>query len=60
MRYEGDGMIVPVLEEVIVTEKRLMQREELHVRKRQIETRKPRHVTLRREEVTVERVGGHE
>lgn len=52
-------MIVPVLEEVIVTEMRLMLREELHVRKRQIETRKPQHVTLRREEVTVERVGGH-
>ncbi|MEJ7708352.1 MAG: YsnF/AvaK domain-containing protein [Pyrinomonadaceae bacterium] len=60
VRYEGDVMIVPLLEEVIVTEKRLMLREELHIRKRQIETHKPQQVTLRREEATVERVGGHQ
>lgn len=60
MRYEGDVLIVPLLEEVIVTEKRLMLREELHIRKRQVETHKPQQVTLRREEVTVERVGGYE
>lgn len=60
MRREGDLMIVLVLEEVIATEKRLMLREGLHVRRRRVETRKPRHVTLRREEVTVGRVGGHE
>lgn len=55
IRYEGDVMIVPLLEEVIVTEKRLMLREELHIRKRQIETRKPQQVTVRREEAFIER-----
>lgn len=60
VRYEGDVLIVPLLEEIIVTEKRLMLREELHIRKRQVETHKPQQVTLRSEEVTVERVGGHE
>jgi stress response protein YsnF len=37
-----------------------MLREELHIRKRQNETRKPQQITLRKEEVTIERVGGHE
>lgn len=55
VRFEGDVMVVPVLEEVIVTEKRLMLREELRIRKRQVEVSKPQQVTLRREEVNVER-----
>ncbi len=55
IRYEGDVMIVPLLEEVIVTEKRLMLREELHIRKRQIETHKPQQVVVRREEASIER-----
>lgn len=54
VRYEGEVMIVPLLEEVIVTEKRLMLREELHIRKRQVETRKPQQVILRREEANIE------
>jgi uncharacterized protein (TIGR02271 family) len=55
VRYEGDVMIVPLLEEVIVTEKRLMLREELHIRKRQVETHKPQEVIVRREEASIER-----
>ncbi|MDQ3253503.1 MAG: YsnF/AvaK domain-containing protein [Acidobacteriota bacterium] len=55
VRYEGDVMIVPLLEEVIVTEKRLMLREELRIRKRQFETHKPQEVIVRREEATIER-----
>lgn len=55
VRYEGDVMIVPLVEEVIVTEKRLMLREELRIRKRQFETRKPQEVVVRREEATIER-----
>lgn len=55
VRYEGDVMIVPLLEEVVVVEKRLMLREELHIRKRQVEIRKPQQVILRREEANVER-----
>lgn len=54
IRYEGDTMIVPVLEELLVTEKRLVLREELHIRKRKVEVRTPHHVTLRREHIEVE------
>lgn len=55
VRYEGDVMIVSLVEEVVVVEKRLMLREELRISKRQVETRKPQQVTLRREEATIER-----
>jgi len=37
IRTEGDVTIVPVLEEVLVVEKRLVLKEELHIRRR-IET----------------------
>lgn len=56
IRHEGDTMIVPVLEEVLVVEKRLMVKEEIHIAKRRVETHDPQRVTLRREEVTVERI----
>lgn len=56
VRYEGDVMIVPVLEEVLVVEKRLMLTEELRITRQRTEKRAPQTVTLRREEVSVERV----
>lgn len=55
MRYEGDTLIISVLEEVVVVEKRLMLVEELHVTKRQIQTEEMQQITLRKEEVTVTR-----
>jgi uncharacterized protein (TIGR02271 family) len=55
VRYEGDTMIVPLLEEVLVVEKRLLLREELHITKRQVEERHADSVRLRREEAHVER-----
>lgn len=58
VRYEGDTMIISVLEEVVVVEKRLMLVEELHVTKRQIQTEEMQQVTLRKEEVTVTRQPG--
>jgi uncharacterized protein (TIGR02271 family) len=54
-RYEGDTMIVPLVEEVLVIEKRLLLREELHITKRKVEKRHAEIVTLRREEAHVER-----
>jgi uncharacterized protein (TIGR02271 family) len=57
VRYEGDVMIVPVVEEVLVTEKRLMLREELHIRKSQVVVSRRHEVSLRREEVHVESLG---
>ena len=56
VRYEGDTMIIPVVEEVVVYEKRLVLKEELHVRKVTTQERQPETVTLRQEQVTVERV----
>ena len=55
-RQEGDTMIIPVLEEVLVVEKRLMLKEEIHVRREQSTFHAPQNVTLRREEVHVERM----
>jgi uncharacterized protein (TIGR02271 family) len=54
---EVDGtLIIPVLEEVLVIEKRLVLVEELHVRKRRVEERRPQSFTLRKEEVVAERL----
>jgi uncharacterized protein (TIGR02271 family) len=56
MRQEGDTLIIPLLEEVVVMEKRLMLKEELRITKRRIEEQASQQVTLRREEVVVERL----
>jgi uncharacterized protein (TIGR02271 family) len=55
IREEGDTTIIPLLEEIIMVEKRLVLREELHVRKRRIEEPHTEQITLRREEANVER-----
>ncbi|MDQ6788240.1 MAG: YsnF/AvaK domain-containing protein, partial [Acidobacteriota bacterium] len=51
IRYEGEVMIVPVLEEVVVTEKRLFLREEIRLVKRREEVSNVQQITLRREEI---------
>lgn len=56
VRYEGDTMIIPVLKEEVVIQKRLFLTEELRITKRKVETSAPQQVSLRREEVTVERI----
>lgn len=56
VRHVGNTMIISLLEEVLVVEKRLMLKEELHITKGEIETYKPQRVTLRSEEAVVERV----
>lgn len=55
VRQEGDTTIIPVLEEVLVVEKRLLVKEELHVTRRTVETKSEIPVTVRQEEVVVER-----
>jgi uncharacterized protein (TIGR02271 family) len=54
-RSEGETLIIPLLEEVLVVEKRLLLKEELHLTKRRVETHQPQRVTLRREEAAIER-----
>ena len=48
-RYEGDTFIVPVLEEVVVVQKRLRLKEEMRITRRKQETRTPQSVMLRSE-----------
>jgi len=53
-RQEGDTLIIPVLEEVLVIQKQLWLREEVHVHKRQNSVRQTEPITVRYEEVIVE------
>jgi len=54
VRTEGDTTIIPLLEEVLVVEKRLLLKEELRLSTRRVETHAPQRVTLRREEAVIE------
>lgn len=56
VRYEGDTMIMPLLEEVLVVEKRLMLREEIRVTRSRETVNQTQDVVLRREEATLERI----
>ena len=60
VRYEGDVMVIPRYEEVLVVTKQLVLVEEVRVRTRRSEHRDPQEVVLRREEVAVERSGENE
>ena len=54
-RYEGDTLIVPVLEEVLVVERRLRIKEELHITRTRREEHHAETVLLKSEQVSVER-----
>lgn len=56
IRTEGDLTIVPVLEEVLVVEKRLVLREEIHLRRRTSTDTVESSVTLRRQRAEVDRL----
>jgi stress response protein YsnF len=56
VRHEGDVTIVPLLEEVLVVEKKLILREELHIRRLVTQQEVEVPVTLRKERAVVERV----
>jgi uncharacterized protein (TIGR02271 family) len=55
-RVEGDTTVLPLYEEVVVSEKRLLLREEVRVTKRTTKRREVQRVIARREEATVERL----
>ena len=60
VRTEGDVVIVPVLEEILVVEKRLVLKEELHIR-RQVRTEQVEvPVQLRKQRAIVERLAADE
>jgi uncharacterized protein (TIGR02271 family) len=54
-RYEGKTLVIPLIEEEIVVQKRLVLREELRVTKKRREVRNKQNVVLRKEEVTIDR-----
>jgi uncharacterized protein (TIGR02271 family) len=55
-RYDGDTLILPILEEVLVVEKRLILKEEVRITPKREEVRDPQTHTVRREHAEVERV----
>lgn len=57
-RTEGDTTVVPVFEEVLVVEKRLVLKEELHIRRRATVERVEVPVKLRKQHAVVERDDG--
>jgi uncharacterized protein (TIGR02271 family) len=56
VRTEGELTIVPVVEEVLVVEKRLVLKEELHIRRRATTEAVEVPVTLRKQRAVVERI----
>ncbi len=54
-RYEGETLIIPVLKEVLVVEKKLLLVEELHISKRNNEQMVSGTETLRKESVEINR-----
>jgi len=56
IRIEGDVTVVPILEEILVVEKRLVLKEELHIRRKLTTETVEVPVTLRKQSATVERV----
>lgn len=57
-RQEGDTLVIPLLEEVLVVRKQLILREEVRITRRRREVRHQQSVKLRREEVTASREEG--
>ena len=57
MRTEDGVVIVPVMEEVLVVEKRLVLKEELHIRRQVTQENVEVPVTLRKQRAVVERLG---
>ena len=55
VREEGDTMIIPVVEEQIVIQKKLLLVEELRVRKQIVEHHQPQTVTMRSEQVEIKK-----
>jgi stress response protein YsnF len=55
MRYEGDKMIIPVLREITVVQKKYEVIEELHIIRETVETPLVQEITLLKEHINVER-----
>jgi uncharacterized protein (TIGR02271 family) len=56
VRHEGDTVVIPLLEEEVVTQKRLVLREEIRITKRQTREDRTETVVLRSEEAVISRI----
>lgn len=56
MRTEGSLTIIPILEEILVVEKRLVLKEELHIRRHVTSEKVEIPVTLRKQRAVIERL----
>ncbi|SMH37916.1 YsnF/AvaK domain-containing protein [Azospirillum agricola] len=56
IRQDGSTTIIPIVEEVLVVERRLILREEIHLRKTTRTVQAEQRVTLRSEDAIVERI----
>ena len=56
VRQEDATVIIPLFEEVLVVEKRLLLKEEVHIQRRRTTLRQPQTVTRRSETVVIERL----
>jgi uncharacterized protein (TIGR02271 family) len=55
VRTEGDTIIIPVVEEIVIVERRLVLKEEIILRRIQTSTRHRENVTVREQEAVIER-----
>lgn len=55
VRYAGDTIIIPVLHEITVIEKKLLLVEEIHITKTSVSSEEVKEITLRKEEIKIER-----
>ncbi|MBA3943633.1 MAG: YsnF/AvaK domain-containing protein [Herpetosiphonaceae bacterium] len=55
-RQEGDTLIIPVVEEMLVVEKRLVLKEEVRVQKRRVQETEQARVVVRAEKVDIEQI----
>jgi uncharacterized protein (TIGR02271 family) len=53
-RYDGDTLVVPILEEVLVVEKQLRLKEEIRITRHRHEVHAPQTIRLKSEQVSVE------
>jgi uncharacterized protein (TIGR02271 family) len=56
-RQEGDTWIIPLMEEVLEVKKRFLLKEEVRITRRSETVNSPQSVTLRSEDVVIERFG---
>jgi uncharacterized protein (TIGR02271 family) len=56
VREEGEVTIIPIIEEVLVVEKRLFLKEEVHIRRVRVPATHRETITLRKQDVAVERI----